>query len=82
MPPWVLPDDVISLKRYGLLHAAMQLCEGAYRVDLHFAQQNDDNPDSEACWEIRTTAPHAPFMIYDDGQKFCRGAVFDLDELE
>ena len=82
IPSLVLPEDLLSLKRYGLLAQAINVCQGAYRIELHFAMLEDDNPDSEAAWEVRTNAPHEKFMIFSDGDRFCRGAVFDLDELE
>lgn len=32
-------------------------------------------------WIYTTTIPHAPFDILEDGEKYCRGIVFSLDNL-
>ena len=32
-------------------------------------------------WTIETDIPHAAFDIMEDGEKFCRGIVFSLDDL-
>lgn len=32
-------------------------------------------------WTYQTNIPHATFEIMDDGEKYCRGIVFSLDEL-
>lgn len=31
-------------------------------------------------WTYQTTIPHATFDIMDDGEKYCRGIVFDLKD--
>jgi hypothetical protein len=33
-------------------------------------------------WIYKTDIPHATFEIMDDGEKYCRGIVFDVKELE
>lgn len=33
-------------------------------------------------WVIESTIPHATFTIMEDGEGYCRGIVFSLDELE
>jgi len=38
--------------------------------------------DSEGYfWIYKTDIPHAAFDILEDGEKFCRGIVFDIKEL-
>ncbi len=38
--------------------------------------------DSEGySWTYKTDIPHATFDIMEDGEKFCRGIVFDIKEL-
>lgn len=32
-------------------------------------------------WTYRTDIPHATFDILEDGKKYCRGIVFNLDDL-
>jgi hypothetical protein len=33
-------------------------------------------------WHFQTTIPHATFDILEEGQVFCRGIVFHLDDIE
>ena len=33
------------------------------------------------CWTIRTDIPHATFRINEDGEPFCDGIVFSMDDL-
>lgn len=36
----------------------------------------------EYTWEFVTKAPHATFEITDEGEKFCRGIVLHLDDIQ
>lgn len=33
-------------------------------------------------WTYKTDIPHAAFDIFEDGEKYCRGIVFDIKELQ
>lgn len=33
------------------------------------------------CWTFDTTIPHATFEVMEDGEGFCKGIIFSLDEL-
>lgn len=33
-------------------------------------------------WTYRTTIPHETFMIYDDGDSYCRGIVLSIDDVK
>jgi hypothetical protein len=33
------------------------------------------------CWTYRTDIPHETFEIFEDGEKYCRGIVFDIKSL-
>lgn len=35
----------------------------------------------EYCWEYKTNIPHAEFEIFEDGEKYCKGIVFNIKEL-
>lgn len=35
----------------------------------------------EYSWEFKTSIPHATFEIFEDGEKYCRGIVFDIKDL-
>jgi DNA-binding XRE family transcriptional regulator len=40
------------------------------------------SPEEPACsWLIKTDIPHATFDITEDGELFCRGIVFSIDDL-
>jgi len=36
----------------------------------------------EYSWQYRTDIPHAEFDIVEDGEKYCRGIVFELAEIK
>ena len=33
------------------------------------------------CWSFETSIPHETFNIYEDGELFCTGIVFSMDDL-
>lgn len=35
----------------------------------------------EPCWTFETAIPHETFRIYEDGELFCIGIVFSVDDL-
>ncbi|KZL88683.1 hypothetical protein [Clostridium magnum] len=35
----------------------------------------------EYSWEYKTSIPHETFEIFEDGEKYCRGIVFDIKDL-
>lgn len=37
--------------------------------------------DDEYSWSYKTDIPHATFDILEDGEKYCRGIVFDIQSL-
>lgn len=39
-------------------------------------------PDPPASWLITADFPAEPFDIYEDGELFCRGIVFHMDDLK
>jgi hypothetical protein len=38
--------------------------------------------DLEACWKIETEIPHETFDIMEEGELFCRGVVFHVDDIK
>lgn len=32
-------------------------------------------------WTYRTDIPHETFMVYEDGESYCRGIVFNINEV-
>lgn len=39
-------------------------------------------PGSDAAWTYRTDIPHEAFNVYEDGELFCVGLVFSLEDLK
>lgn len=39
------------------------------------------DPESGASWSYKTDIPHETFNIYEDGELFCIGIVFSIDDL-
>lgn len=37
---------------------------------------------SEYTWEYKTNIPHETFSIYEDGEPYCQGIIFDIKDLE
>jgi len=45
---------------------------------------NDEIKDENGgliTWTYKTTIPHETFMIYDDGESYCRGIVISIDDV-
>ena len=38
--------------------------------------------EGEYCWTYSTNIPHATFDIYEDGEKYCKGIVFERGDTE
>jgi hypothetical protein len=55
-----------------------------YGIDLKgFQIEAEWSPTEPECsWLIKTEIPHATFDIMEDGELFCRGIVFSIDELQ
>jgi len=39
-------------------------------------------PDEDLSWAYKTEIPHATFDVMEDGELYCRGIVFSLDDLK
>lgn len=39
-------------------------------------------PGSDAAWTYKTDIPHETFNVYEDGELFCVGIVFSLEDLK
>lgn len=40
-----------------------------------------DTDGQEITWTYETEIPHETFMIYEDGEPYCRGIVFSIDDV-
>lgn len=41
-----------------------------------------DKNGKEITWTYETDIPHETFMIYEDGEPYCRGIVFNIEDLK
>lgn len=41
-----------------------------------------DDKDNVISWSYETDIPHETFMIYEDGEPYCEGIVFSINDLE
>lgn len=37
--------------------------------------------EDDITWTYKTDMPHETFMIYDDGEKYCKGIVFRIEDV-
>lgn len=44
--------------------------------------KNVDGTKSDIAWQYNTNIPHETFMIYEDDEKYCRGIVFRLEDVD
>lgn len=42
----------------------------------------EDESGNEITWTYETDIPHETFMIYEDGEPYCRGIVFSIDDID
>ena len=73
-----LDDDVEieTLQKHGVLEYVQKAHKGATKIEAAWCPEG-----SKFSWEIRTSAPHSAFSIFEDGEPFCSGLVIDLKEL-
>lgn len=77
----------VNLTKSGIFHDPSCDCASvecpylkAARADakeIRAVWHNDGNP----CWTFETDIPHETFNIYEDGELFCIGIVFSVDDL-
>ena len=41
-----------------------------------------DAPNSVATWTYDTDIPHSKFMVFEEGEPYCQGIVFDFTEVD
>lgn len=44
--------------------------------------RGEDENGKPITWTYETDIPHETFMIYEDGEPYCRGIVFRMDDLK
>lgn len=50
---------------------------GATKIEAFWSDSDDEFP-----WTFETSIPHESFEIFDDGEKYCRGIVFALSDVQ
>lgn len=50
--------------------------KGANHFEAHFPSHGDEG------WTFETNIPHAIFKIYEDGDLYCNGIVFEIKDLK
>jgi ribosomal protein S27AE len=75
----------IYLNRAGILASHENLCECpfcGYTEAVKKAAEIVTVWDTDGySWQYKTSIPHATFEIVEDGQKYCRGIVMELNAL-
>lgn len=44
--------------------------------------RDEDGSGNLITWTYETDIPHETFMIYEDGEPYCRGIVFSIEDLK
>lgn len=44
--------------------------------------RDEDENGNMITWTYETEIPHETFMIYEDGEPYCRGIVFGIDDVK
>lgn len=62
-------------------------CEWAERAKAEFTARSKTIEalwceEEEFSWTYRTEIPHATFTVFEDGEKYCRGIVFSLGDIQ
>lgn len=72
-------DDLLEFR--GITDDEISAWEG---INIGFARAiwcpTDENGDVWASWHITSSLPHESFNIWEDGNIYCRGAVFQMGE--
>lgn len=75
MLPPIEDDDEEILSKHHVLNEVRRKRDHATLVTAKFS-------DGEYTWSYETSAPHSTFDILEEEEKYCRGIVIDLKELE
>lgn len=78
---------VIHLSKNGILSPPDDDCEQD-KCPYYAAAKNSAksikavwHDDGDPCWSFETDIPHETFDIYEDGELFCVGIVFSMEDL-
>lgn len=63
-------DEIEVLEKFGVLGAFKSRLEGARKIKALWSQDGYS-------WKYETDIPHANFEVTEDGEKYCRGIIFE-----
>ena len=78
----------IHLGKHGIL--ACPLCDTEWQDCPYYQAALDKaktveavwcGDDADAAWTYKTEVPHACFNVYEDGELYCVGIVFSMEDL-
>ena len=72
-----LSDDLMEFR--GAIDDELDCYNG---TTAHINSNGLFHKEEDYSWTYKTDIPHSTFDILEDGEKYCRGIVFALDELE
>ncbi len=57
--------------------------EGSYPYCITAIWDGDTDENGQLItWTYKTDIPHETYMIYEDGEPYCRGIVFSIENLK
>jgi hypothetical protein len=79
-----LEGAIIPIDKYGVVINECDSDRCPYYVEIakQAAKIRAKWFDGEIDWTFETDIPHATFDIYEDGEIFCRGIVFSLNDVD
>jgi hypothetical protein len=72
---FITKDGILSSCEDECIHFQKAM-EAAKKITAHWCKDKEG-----FTWSYETDFPHETFRIYDDGEKYCRGIVFDINSL-
>jgi hypothetical protein len=79
-----LEGATIPIDKYGIVinECDSDTCPYCAEIVKQAAKIKAKWCDGEIAWTFETDIPHATFDIIEDGEVFCRGIVFSLDDVD
>lgn len=72
----------VCITKMGVFSAYRQTYGNSW-IDANWCDEDArDESNNIITWTYETDIPHETFMIYEDGEPFCRGIVFDIKDVK
>ena len=68
--------------RKGVLYEVVGSREDVPNIINAVWDRDEDENGKMITWTYETEIPHETFMIYEDGEPYCRGIVFSIDDVK